>query len=91
MDNDDGSLFWRVTSNFMAFGWCQKFKCGGIESTDNVKLMVELGGKFDAGAPIVYNTRSARSCRGSGNHCDLLLRCTPSQSSGSSPLAAHVS
>eukprot|EP01048_Picozoa_sp_COSAG05_P011404 COSAG05_NODE_1072_length_5963_cov_9.550477_2_plen_157_part_00 len=33
----------------MAFGWCQKFKCGGIESRDNIKAMVELGGKFDAG------------------------------------------
>jgi hypothetical protein len=30
-------------------GWCQKFKCGGIESRDNIKAMVELGGKFDAG------------------------------------------
>lgn len=49
VDNDDGSLFWRVYSNFMAFGWCQKFKCGGIESFDNVKAMVELGGKFNAG------------------------------------------
>eukprot|EP01052_Picozoa_sp_SAG31_P029035 SAG31_NODE_2854_length_4992_cov_3.213570_4_plen_126_part_00 len=49
VDNDDGSLFWRVQENFMAFGWCQKFKCGGIESIDNIKAMVELGGKFDAG------------------------------------------
>ena len=38
VDNDDGSLFWRVYSNFMAFGWCQKFKCGGIESYDNIKV-----------------------------------------------------
>jgi hypothetical protein len=30
-------------------GWCQKFKCGGIESMDNIKLMVDLGGKFDVG------------------------------------------
>ena len=23
VDNDDGSLFWKVYSNFMAYGWCQ--------------------------------------------------------------------
>ena len=33
----------------MAYGWCQKFKCGGIESFDNIKAFVDLGGKFDAG------------------------------------------
>lgn len=49
VDNDDGSLFWKVYSNFMAYGWCQKFKCGGIESYDNVKAFVDLGGKFNAG------------------------------------------
>ena len=33
----------------MAYGWCQKFKCGGIESFDNIKAFVDLGGKFNAG------------------------------------------
>ena len=32
-----------------SYGWCQKFKCGGIESFDNIKAFVDLGGKFDAG------------------------------------------
>ena len=49
VDNDDGSLFWRVHANVMAFGWGQKFKCGAIESFDNLKLYTELGVKFDAG------------------------------------------
>jgi hypothetical protein len=74
VDNDDGSLFWRIHSNVMAFGfaagtrlrrawpahiscafvhftsrWGQKFKCGAIESFDNLKLFIELGSKFDAG------------------------------------------
>ncbi len=49
VDNDDGSLFWRITGNVMVFGWGQKFKCGAIESFDNLKLFIELGGKFDAG------------------------------------------
>ena len=49
VDNDDGSLFWRVHDNYMQYGWCQKFKCGGIESFGNFKAFVELGGKFDAG------------------------------------------
>ena len=25
VDNDDGSLFWRVHDNFMTFGWGQVF------------------------------------------------------------------
>ena len=33
----------------MAYGWCQKFRCGGIESFDNIKAFVDLGGKFNAG------------------------------------------
>lgn len=49
VDNDDGSLFWNITSNFMAYGWSQKFKCGGIRSSNNFKAYVDLGGKFDAG------------------------------------------
>ena len=49
VDNDDGSLFYRVHSNFMVYGWGQKFKCGGIESFNNVKAFVTTGGKFDAG------------------------------------------
>eukprot|EP00937_MAST-01D_sp_MAST-1D-sp2_P001006 g1006.t1 len=49
VDNDDGSLFWRVHDNYMQYGWSQKFKCGGIESWGNYKAFVDLGGKFDAG------------------------------------------
>jgi len=49
VDNDDGSLFWRVHSNVMFFGWGQKFKCGAIESRNNLKWHIDLGGKFDAG------------------------------------------
>jgi len=49
VDNDDGSLFWKVYSNFMAYGWGQKFKCGAIYSYDNLKAFLALGGKFDAG------------------------------------------
>jgi len=49
VDNDDGSLFWNIHSNFMAYGWAQKFKCGAIYSYDNVKAFLQLGGKFDAG------------------------------------------
>jgi hypothetical protein len=49
VDNDDGSLFWNITSNVMIDGWGQKFKCGGIQSYDNLKLLIDLGGKFDAG------------------------------------------
>jgi len=49
VDNDDGSLFYRVHHNFMAYGWAQKFKCGGIESFNNVKAFIDTGGKFDAG------------------------------------------
>ena len=26
-----------------SYGWCQKFKCGGIESFDNIKAFVDLG------------------------------------------------
>jgi hypothetical protein len=29
----------------MAYGWGQKFKCGAIESYDNLKAFIELGGK----------------------------------------------
>merc|ERR1711972_326622 len=49
VDNDDGSLFYRVHHNFMAYGWAQKFKCGGIESFNNIKAFINTGGKFDAG------------------------------------------
>ena len=49
VDNDDGSLFWRVHDNYMQYGWCAKFKCGGIESFGNLKAFVDLGGRFDAG------------------------------------------
>ena len=49
VDNDDGSLFWRVHNNVMVYGWGQKFKCGAIESHNNLKLFIDLGGKFDAG------------------------------------------
>jgi len=49
VDNDDGSLFWNVTNNFMAYGWVQKFKCGAIYSSGNVKAYISTGGKFDAG------------------------------------------
>ena len=49
VDTDDGSLFWRVRHNFLAFGWCAKFKCGGIEQLNNVRAFVGLGGKFNAG------------------------------------------
>jgi hypothetical protein len=49
VDNDDGSLFWNVHSNVMFFGWGQKFKCGAIYSSDNLKWFIDLGGKFDAG------------------------------------------
>ena len=52
VDNDDGSLFWRVHDNFMAFGWGQKFKCGGIQSYNNLKAYIDLGGKFDAGCAL---------------------------------------
>ena len=43
VDNDDGSLFYRIHHNFMAYGWAQKFKCGAIESRANVKAFVEVG------------------------------------------------
>ena len=33
----------------MVYGWGQKFKCGGIQSYNNMKLYLDLGGKFDAG------------------------------------------
>eukprot|EP00750_Incisomonas_marina_P033658 INCI9923.3.p1 GENE.INCI9923.3~~INCI9923.3.p1 ORF type:complete len:923 (-),score=130.23 INCI9923.3:2785-5553(-) len=49
VDNDDGSLFWRIHDNTMLYGWSQKFKCGGIESWNNLKAFVDTGGKFDAG------------------------------------------
>jgi len=49
VDNDDGSLFYKVHHNFMAYGWGQKFKCGGIESFNNVKAFIALGGRFDVG------------------------------------------
>eukprot|EP00755_Sulcionema_specki_P009472 Sspe_Gene.43788::Locus_21396_Transcript_1_1_Confidence_1.000_Length_2624::g.43788::m.43788 len=49
IDNDDGSLFWNVTSNFMAYGWGQKFKCGAIYSLNNLRPFLTLGSKFDAG------------------------------------------
>jgi hypothetical protein len=49
VDNDDGSLFWRVHDNYMQYGWSQKFKCGGIESFGNYKSFVDIGGKFDVG------------------------------------------
>eukprot|EP00051_Salpingoeca_urceolata_P008274 m.104752 g.104752 ORF g.104752 m.104752 type:complete len:485 (+) comp15664_c0_seq1:1096-2550(+) len=52
VDNDDGSLFWRVHDNVMFFGWGQKFKCGGIESYNNLKAYIDLGGKFDAGCTL---------------------------------------
>ena len=52
VDNDDGSLFWKVESNFMAFGWAQKFKCGGIYSYGNLKAFIDTGGKFDAGCTL---------------------------------------
>eukprot|EP01063_Lacrimia_lanifica_P022202 TRINITY_DN29866_c0_g1_i1.p1 TRINITY_DN29866_c0_g1~~TRINITY_DN29866_c0_g1_i1.p1 ORF type:complete len:828 (+),score=233.01 TRINITY_DN29866_c0_g1_i1:46-2529(+) len=49
VDNDDGSLFWRIRENVMVYGWAQKFKCGGIESSGNLKAFLDYGGKFDAG------------------------------------------
>jgi len=49
VDTDDGSLFWRIHHNVMAFGWGQKFKCGAIESFHNLKLFIDLGSKFDVG------------------------------------------
>merc|ERR1719266_521512 len=49
VDNDDGSLFWKIWSNFMVYGWGQKFKCGGIYSYNNIKAFLALGGKFNAG------------------------------------------
>lgn len=33
----------------MVYGWGQKFKCGGIESFNNIKAFIDLGGKFDVG------------------------------------------
>ena len=56
VDNDDGSLFWNITSNFMAYGWAQKFKCGGIYSAHNVKAFISLGGAFDAGCMVQDKT-----------------------------------
>eukprot|EP00947_MAST-08B_sp_MAST-8B-sp1_P004183 g4183.t1 len=56
VDNDDGSLYWRVTRNVMVYGWGQKFKCGGIESFGNLKAYIELGGKFDAGCLLQAST-----------------------------------
>ena len=41
VDNDDGSLFWRIFDNSMLYGWSQKFKCGGIESFRNYKVGIE--------------------------------------------------
>lgn len=32
VDTDDGSLFYNITSNFMAYGWGQKFKCGMLRT-----------------------------------------------------------
>lgn len=49
VDNDDGSLFYRIHHNLMVYGWGQKFKCGGIESFNNVKAFISLGGRFDVG------------------------------------------
>merc|ERR1712007_105551 len=49
VDNDDGSLFYKIHHNFMAYGWGQKFKCGGIESFNNIKAFIALGGRFDVG------------------------------------------
>jgi len=49
VDNDDGSLFWKIWSNFMVYGWGQKFKCGAIYSYNNIKAFLALGGKFNAG------------------------------------------
>lgn len=49
VDTDDGSLFFKVHDNYMQYGWSQKFKCGGIESYDNFKSFVQIGGKFDVG------------------------------------------
>ena len=31
----------------MAFGWSQKFKCGGIESFNNIKAYVDKGALVD--------------------------------------------
>jgi hypothetical protein len=45
VDNDDGSLFYRVHANVMFFGWAQKFKCGAIYSHDNLKWFIQMGGK----------------------------------------------
>lgn len=53
---DDGSLFYRVYNNFMAYGWSQKFKCGAIESYNNVKAFVDIGDiHFDAGCTTEKN------------------------------------
>ena len=49
IDNDDGSLFYNLTNNVMVYGWGQKFKCGGIRSVGNLKMYIDLGGKFNAG------------------------------------------
>jgi hypothetical protein len=47
VDNDDGSLFWRIHDNAMLFGWSQKFKCGGIESWNNYKARIPANGILD--------------------------------------------
>merc|ERR1712151_153952 len=52
VDNDDGSLFYKIHHNFMLYGWGQKFKCGGIQSFNNVKAFVVIGGKFNAGCTV---------------------------------------
>lgn len=49
VDNDDGSLFYNIHHNFMAYGLGQKFKCGAIKSSQNVKAFIAEGGRFDAG------------------------------------------
>lgn len=59
VDTDDGSLFWRVHGNVMWFGWGMKFKCGAIESFDNLKLYIDLGGKFDAGCLLGNGAQAA--------------------------------
>eukprot|EP00054_Salpingoeca_dolichothecata_P007214 m.41893 g.41893 ORF g.41893 m.41893 type:complete len:814 (+) comp16925_c0_seq2:2-2443(+) len=49
VDTDDGSLFWHIFNNVMAFGWGQKFKCGNIQSWGNLKAFLDLGAKFSGG------------------------------------------
>ena len=39
VDNDDGSLFYKIYENFMAYGWGQKFKCARPEAFKLILLL----------------------------------------------------